>query len=205
LIRDMNEHPVPGALPMPSRIYLIGMMGAGKTTLGRQLAKLLGYSFLDLDKDIEIYEGRSVQQIFDEKGETYFRDAERAALERTAEHHNTVISTGGGTPCFFSNMSRINKLGFSIYLRGNAAFISGRVSKNREKRPLLRGLEPAGVELFIEKMLLQREPFYMQASRIITLPVKSVSDLVKSMLEEDFGDAGSGGKIGGSPANVDKV
>lgn len=167
---------------LPSRIYLTGMMGAGKTTLGRQFANQLGYGFIDLDRDIEAYEGRSVQQIFDVYGESYFRDAERKALERTLDHTQVIIATGGGTPCFFDNMEWINRHGVSIYFQATAAFILSRVSRNKGKRPLLKGLNNEELKAFIAKMLAQREPYYMQANHVIGLPVKSVSGIIKSVL-----------------------
>jgi shikimate kinase len=174
---DISTH---SALPL--RIYLIGMMGVGKTTLGRQLANQFNYSFLDLDKDIEEYEGRTVQQIFDESGESYFREAEHKALERTIDKTHIIIATGGGTPCFFDHMKWINEHGASIYLKANAAFIASRVTKNKDKRPLLRGLNIDELEPFIEKILVLREPYYMLATHHLSLPVKSAADSIKSML-----------------------
>jgi shikimate kinase len=167
---------------LPSRIYLIGMMGVGKTTLGRQLAKLLNYTFLDLDRDIEEYENLTIQQIFEQRGEAYFRKAEHEALQRTASHSRIIIATGGGTPCFFENMKWINEHGKSIYLRANSAFILSRIGPNRGKRPLLRGLNDEELREFIEKTLALREPYYGEATHVANLPVKSLPEAVKSML-----------------------
>jgi shikimate kinase len=175
----MSEE-IPVALP--SRIYLMGMMGVGKTTFGKQFAHQLGYAFMDLDRDIEDYEGRSIQQIFDLHGEAGFRLAERKALERTADHANIIIATGGGAPCFFDNIKWINEHGVSIYFRANAAFILSRIGPGKAKRPLLKGLNGPELEDFIAKMVALREPYYMQATHILTLPVKSLSGAVKSIL-----------------------
>jgi shikimate kinase len=167
---------------LPNRIYLVGMMGVGKSTLGKQLANALGYSFVDLDKQISFLEGRSIQQIFDQEGESYFREAEHHILHQTATLHQTVIATGGGTPCFFNNMEWMNKHGKSVYLEANTAFILSRVSHNTDKRPLLKGKQTGELETYITHVLAQREPFYSKAHHRVRLPVKSFPNAVKSML-----------------------
>jgi len=179
----------PGTSALPSRIYLIGMMGVGKTTFGKQFAKHIGYTFLDLDRDIENFEDRTIQQLFDLYGEAGFRQVERKALERTADAQKVVIATGGGTPCFFDNIKWINEHGISVYLKANAAFILSRIGPGKAKRPLLKDLDEAGLEEFIEKTLALREPYYMQATHIITLPVKSLLTSVKSAIQSDPGAA----------------
>ncbi len=167
---------------LPERIYLIGMMGVGKSTLGKQLANALGYSFLDTDTQIAFIEGRSIQRIFDMEGESYFREAEQHILHQTATDVNSVIATGGGTPCFFDNMEWINTHGKSVYLEANAAFIISRVGQNTDKRPLLKGKETGELEPFIDQMLAEREPYYSCAHLRVRLPVKSFVQSVISML-----------------------
>lgn len=170
------------AQSFPNRVYLIGMMGVGKSTLGKQLANALGYSFLDLDKQIVFLEGRSIQHIFEQEGEDYFREAEQHMLHQTVNSNQTVIATGGGTPCFFDNMEWINKQGTSLYLEANTAFIVSRIRHNKDKRPLLKGKEEGELETFITHILAEREPFYSRAHLRIRLPVKSFSASVISML-----------------------
>ncbi|MES2778518.1 MAG: shikimate kinase [Bacteroidota bacterium] len=167
---------------LPERIYLIGMMGVGKSTLGKQLANALGYSFIDTDKQIAFIEGRSIQQIFDEEGESYFREAEHHILHQTAIEENTVIATGGGTPCFFDNIEWINRHGKSIYLEANPAFIISRVGHNTDKRPLLKGKQNSELEPFIIQILAEREPYYSKAHLRLRLPVKSFPLSILSML-----------------------
>lgn len=167
---------------LPERIYLVGMMGVGKSTLGKQLANALGYSFLDTDKQITFIEGRSIQQIFDEEGESYFREAEQHILHQTSTEVNTVIATGGGTPCFFNNMEWINNHGKSLYLEANAAFIISRVGHNTDKRPLLKGKETSELEPFITQILAEREPYYNRAHLRLRLPVKTFVQSVISIL-----------------------
>ncbi|HOR39786.1 MAG TPA: shikimate kinase, partial [Paludibacteraceae bacterium] len=98
-----------------NRIFLIGYMGAGKTTIGEQLAERLGYKFLDMDHVIEEKMQQSVSQIFSEKGEEEFRRLERECLEEISTEQNVVVATGGGAPCFYDNMERMNAYGLTVY------------------------------------------------------------------------------------------
>jgi shikimate kinase len=164
------------------RIYLIGMMGVGKSTQGKQLAKQLHYSFLDLDKAIEQAEGKSVASIFEQNGETYFREAEQKVLHTTASRDHIVIATGGGTPCFYDNMAWMNNAGLTIYLKANAAFVMSRVGRFPDKRPLLAGKSQEELEIFISTLIETRTPYYSVAMRQVDLPVKSLLSIVKSML-----------------------
>lgn len=98
-----------------SRIFLIGFMGCGKTTLGRKLATRLGYTFYDLDHLLEEQAGMSVAEYFSSFGETAFRLAESEILKNTSYGENAVISTGGGLPCFFDNMDWMKAHGITLY------------------------------------------------------------------------------------------
>ena len=97
------------------RIFLIGYMGAGKTTVGKVLSRQLGLSFVDLDHYIEGRYHKTVGQLFAEKGEEAFREIERRMLREVAAFENVLISTGGGTPCFFDNMEFMNAYGTTVY------------------------------------------------------------------------------------------
>ncbi len=158
------------------------MMGVGKTTLGKQFAKQLHYSYLDLDKEIEKSEGKSIPEIFEQKGEAYFRQLEQRALHATAARNHLVIATGGGTPCYYNNMEWMNEQGKTIYLKANAAFILSRISAFPDKRPLLKGKSPDELAVFIAELLENRSPYYNKAQLIVEMPVKSVSDIVKSIV-----------------------
>ena len=97
-------------------IFLIGYMGVGKTTIGKQIAQGLGREFVDMDLFIENRYHKAVSGIFAEKGEDFFREIEHRILQEVAQFENTVIATGGGTPCFFDNMDLMNRTGITVYL-----------------------------------------------------------------------------------------
>jgi len=141
-------------------------MGSGKSGLGRKLAGMLCYDFIDLD---EIFEERyriSVLDFFEKYGEEYFRKMERGLLLETTERDKTVISTGGGTPCFRDNMEIIRKAGTSVYLRYTPAELTERLKKIKKQRPLLKGRDPARLGEWITGHLEEREKFYLRANYI---------------------------------------
>lgn len=148
-------------------IYLIGFMGSGKSFTGQQLATALDLPFVDLDERIEKAEKRSIGQIFESEGETYFRDLEAQLLRATAAEEPAVISCGGGTPCFHQNMEWINANGLSIYLKASVQLLAKRLKKGQEHRPLIRGFNTTELEAFIAERLEQREFYYSQAKIVI--------------------------------------
>ena len=158
-----------------NRIFLIGYMGSGKTTVGQLLASRLDYSFIDMDAHIEGKELKSVKQIFAELGELKFRLLEQESLHEIAEYNNVVISTGGGAPCFFDNIQCMNDRGITIYLKLSPTELTERLEElNTNSRPLLA--ERKGVELhqFITKGLAKREPYYMQATYSVSGEIESM-------------------------------
>lgn len=146
-------------------IFLIGMMGSGKTTLGRQLAEELGYTFLDLDACIEQQAGQSVTDIFAQQGQERFRELERQALEEVAAKYSAaVVATGGGTPCFFDNMAYMNRHGETVFLNTPISEITTRLlATNLATRPLLSGKSEAEIKAFLTQTFAQRQRFYSQA------------------------------------------
>ncbi len=150
-----------------NRVFLIGYMGSGKTTIGRLLAEQLGFSFIDLDTYIENRFQKKVRDIFAQQGEEKFREIEHRMLAEVSEMENIVVSTGGGAPCFHDNMRLINESGISIYIKSSAKDLAKRLSKAKDKRPLLHGKTDEDLPLFIQEMLTAREPFYTQATYII--------------------------------------
>ncbi len=144
-------------------IILIGFMGVGKTSLGKKLAKKLNWQFLDTDKWIEKKTGLSIPAIFEQKGEVYFRELERNCIDESRVLQNTVISVGGGLPCFGDAMSVLNSFGTTIYLKLEPQEIARRLSESKIERPLINGLKENELEKYVEKKLLEREKHYSKA------------------------------------------
>lgn len=148
-----------------NRIFLIGYMGSGKTTIGKLLATRLGYSFVDMDAHIEEKQFKTISQIFAEKGEHEFRLLEQKCLHEVSEYENVIISTGGGTPCFFDNMEYMNSHGLTIYLKLTAAELAGRLEAiGVSKRPLLANRKGEELRRFIAEGLSKRESHYKKAN-----------------------------------------
>ena len=148
------------------RIILIGYMGAGKTTVGKELAKALGLTFYDLDWYITTRMRRTVKEIFDERGEEGFRRIEHNMLHEVAEFENVVISCGGGTPCFFDNMEYMNQQADTVYLKASPEVLYAHLQMGKGVRPLLLNKTPDEVQQFIREQLAYREHFYSQARYI---------------------------------------
>jgi len=146
-----------------TRIILIGYMGAGKTTVGKALARELGLPFYDLDWYIESRRHKTVQQLFAEQGEEAFRKIEKALLHELAEFEDVVISCGGGTPCFFDNIDYMNQQGQVVYLKATPEVLYRHLSMARVERPLLKGKSSEELMAHITAQLAQREPFYSKA------------------------------------------
>ena len=145
------------------RIYLVGYMGSGKSTLGRRLASHAGWHFIDLDKYIEERNCRTVPQIFAIEGEESFRNKERKALEEVSEFDNVVVATGGGAPCFFDNMDLMNRTGITIFLDIHPEILANRLITSKTERPLIKGKSKIELEDFIAENLQKRRSFYEQS------------------------------------------
>lgn len=146
-----------------TRIFLIGYMGAGKTTLGKAFSRELGLTFIDLDWYIEERFHKTVQQLFSERGEQGFRELERKMLHEVAEFEDVVISAGGGTPCFFDNMDYMNACGDTVFLQVEPEVLFRRLKVAKQQRPLLANKSDEELMNFICEALQKRHPFYSQA------------------------------------------
>ena len=149
-----------------TRIFLIGYMGAGKTTLGKAFAREMNLSFVDQDWYIEERFHKTVQEIFAERGEQGFRELERQILHEVAEFENVVISTGGGAPCFYDNMDFMNQKGDTVFLNVTPEVLFSRLKMASQNRPILRGKTNEELKAFIAKALEKRAPFYSMAKYI---------------------------------------
>ncbi len=145
------------------KIFLIGFMGSGKSTVGKQLASLLNYEFIDLDDLIERNEQSTINDIFIMKGEEYFRTKESFYLKSLDPIMNAVVATGGGTPCFSDNMKWMNEQGITVYLKTGISVLSARLNKERDHRPLLRSINEQDLPDFITAKLKERERYYLQS------------------------------------------
>ena len=159
------------------RIILIGYMGAGKTTIGKALAKELNVQFYDLDWYITSRMRKTVAQIFDERGEEGFREIEKNMLHEVAEFEDVIISCGGGTPCFFDNIDYMNQQAPVVYLKVEPETLYMHLKMSKNDRPLLRGKSQDELITFIREQLKLREPFYTKAR--YTLDVTLMDDYEK--------------------------
>lgn len=171
-----------------TRIFLIGYMGAGKTTLGRALAKELDIQFIDLDSYIEKRLCKSVSQIFAENGEEGFRDIERRMLHEVGDFENVVISTGGGTPCFFDNIEYMNRQGATVFLDVPVERLFIRLKIARKKRPLIMEKNDDELRDFITEQLAKRMPYYSKAGQKFIADqledVKQIQASVKNFIQQ---------------------
>ena len=159
-------------------------MGTGKSTLGRKIAKRTELPFLDTDKMVEEAEGATVADIITYAGEEYFRQAERRALEQTAEYESAIISTGGGLPVWSDNQAWIAERGVSVYLKRTPEQILSRLSPHgRFKRPKLRGLSDEEVLQVMREGIAEREPIYEKADIVIDCSQTSDWEIVDRLCE----------------------
>lgn len=164
------------------RLYLIGYMASGKSTIGRKIAKRTELPFFDTDKMVEEAEGAAVADIITYAGEEYFREAERRALEQTAEVENAIISTGGGLPVWGDNQAWIAEQGMSVYLKRTPEQILSRLSPHgRQKRPKFRGKSDEELLQFMHEHLAEREPIYEKADMVIDCEEVSDEEIVERL------------------------
>ena len=168
------------------KVYLIGYMGSGKSSAGKLLAEKMKVDFLDFDRYIENETGKTIAEIFDTEGEEKFRELENQYLKKILNKENTVVSLGGGTPCFHNNIELINKSGKSVYLDMDVESLVKRLFKARNKRPLIRGLNETELKYFIEANLEKRKAVYEQAHFTVNasgLSVEEVSEEIRKKIK----------------------
>ncbi len=160
-------------------IFLIGYMGCGKSTLGRNLSRLTGLRFIDLDNYIETRFHARVKDIFAERGETGFRLLEQKMLREVGEFCDVIVACGGGTPCFFDNMEYMNGAGTTVLLDTSLDKLHTRLMRGRHKRPLIADKGDEELREFIVKALAERMPHYSKAAH------RFKSDMLESEAEAD--------------------
>ncbi len=164
------------------RIYLIGFMGSGKTTLGKQAADVLEVPFFDTDSAIESRTEKSISEIFEIFGEAHFRNLETETLNQSTSNSKSIIATGGGLPCFNGNMAWMNREGITIYLQWPDEVLVKHLENHRGDRPLLKRINGSDRKETVLELLQIRKPFYEQAA--ITLEMKGVVENDLKLLEK---------------------
>jgi shikimate kinase len=160
---------------LPHKIFLTGLMGSGKSYWGRQLAAHFRRPFLDLDKGIEIAERRTIAEIFTLDGEDYFRQAEHRTLVSLLAYPKFVMSCGGGTPCYFDNMSLMKSNGVVVWLNPALETLAQRLMPGRLKRPLIKNAQSEeDIVTVLSELAGQRKPFYEMADYKLTTSNPSI-------------------------------
>jgi shikimate kinase len=168
-------------------IVLVGLMGAGKSTIGRRLAQKLGLEFTDADAEIERAAGKTVPDIFRDHGEAYFRDGERKVIARLLESGPQVLATGGGAFMNEETRHNIARRGISVWLKADVDLLMMRV-RRRDNRPLLKAEDP---EEIMRQLIAQRYPVYGHADVTVEsrdVPHNSiVSDVIRALAAHERG------------------
>ncbi|REC48673.1 MULTISPECIES: shikimate kinase [Chryseobacterium] len=166
-------------------ISLVGYMGSGKSHISKILSDKLNFKLIDLDKEISKRNKMTIPEIFDKKGEIYFRKLERETLEEIlASEKNTILSLGGGTPVYYNNMEIINHNSKSVFLRASVATLAERLSKQKEKRPLIVNITDENLAEFIAKHLFERNDFYNKAQVSVITDNRTPEDIVNEITEK---------------------
>jgi shikimate kinase len=171
------------------RIYLVGYMGSGKTKTAEALSKIFNFKTVDTDNLVVEKTGKTISTVFEIEGQEFFRDIERDVLRSTAKNDNIIVSTGGGTPCYFDNMNWMNEHGITIYLEANSGLLFHRLATSKSGRPLIEKLDDVELMEQITGHLAVRVPVYREAKIIvnaINLDVKKLAEKIKN-----FSKAGS--------------
>ena len=166
------------------RIFLVGFMASGKSSVGSKLANKVGLPFVDLDEYIEEKHNTTIRFLMYDRGMDAFREMEKTALEELIKKYKDVlISTGGGTPCYFDNMKLMNDSGETIYLEVDIPTLVDRLMHSKKDRPLIWGKSREDLTVYAKDLLNQRQSFYKQAKHAISgknLKIDVLVDLVES-------------------------
>ena len=162
------------------KVFLIGFMGCGKTTIGRHLALSAGIDFVDTDRSIEMQEGMTVSEIFERQGEAAFRRMEQKILSDLHNCSSAVVATGGGMPCHEDNINRMLASGKVAYLKASPQTLVKRLIQSQTERPLIKGKTETQLLQYITEKLSEREPFYKRANITLQTENKSIKDIVSS-------------------------
>lgn len=166
-------------------ISLVGYMGSGKSHISKILSDKLGFRLIDLDKEISKRSKLTIPEIFEKKGEIYFRKLEREVLEEIlATEENIILSLGGGTPVYYNNMEIINHNSKSIFLKASVATLSERLLKQKDKRPLIARITDEDLPEFIAKHLFERNEFYGKSQFSVSTDAREPEAIVGEIIEK---------------------
>lgn len=166
-------------------ISLVGYMGCGKSHISKILSEKINFKLIDLDKEISRRNKLTIPEIFEKKGEIYFRKQEREALEEIlATEENLILSLGGGTPVYYNNMEIINNNSKSIFLKASVNTLTERLSKQKEKRPLIANIPDESLPEFIAKHLFERNAFYNKSLISVNTDSREPEDIVDEIIEK---------------------
>lgn len=158
-------------------------MGSGKSKTAEALSKILKIPFVDTDNLVETKAGTSISNIFDSQGQETFRLLERDALHSTEKNENLIVSTGGGTPCFFENMEWMNAKGLTVYLEANPGLLFHRLALSKNRRPLLKNLNDVELMEQITGHLTVRIPYYKRAKITVNAANLNAKTLAEKILD----------------------
>ncbi|MGC8749623.1 shikimate kinase [Hydrotalea sp.] len=188
-MNDPSKHSKPKFTNFPP-VFLVGMMGSGKSYCCKQLVKHLNFEGIDLDALIEERHHQSIANIFEQNGEAYFRKEEAAAIRQLGIQSNTVIATGGGTPCFHQNMQWMNEHGITVWLNTPVNVLVQRLWHEKKHRPLIAHFENVNdLETFLNKKLEERSVFYALAHihmNEATLNMQFLANAIEQLFKNNF-------------------
>lgn len=170
-----------------ARVVLVGFPGAGKTTVAKSLSRFLCYDCIDLDQAIEEYYHTSIPLFIHHFGEGVFRQCENKILKDQLQRDNIVLSTGGGTPCFYEAMDLINSCAVSVYIKLSEQSLYTRLVRAKKKRPLLNYYRPEEIPIYIKNTLAEREPVYSKAHVIIkgeSIKTRELADNLRELIRD---------------------
>ncbi|HDP54366.1 MAG TPA: shikimate kinase [Bacteroidetes bacterium] len=164
------------------KVFLIGFMASGKSTIGEELASVLGYKFIDLDTYIEEKHKKSVKMIFEIYGEDYFRTVENEALKEVSQiESDIIVASGGGTSCFYNSVEFMNEIGLTIYLRVEVGELLARLIESKKDRPLLWGKSKEELNNYIIRVLNERKKYYEQAKITVQMDKININQLASTI------------------------
>ena len=164
-------------------ISLAGYMGSGKSHISKLLSEKLSFKNIDLDQEIIKRNNQTIAEIFQKRGEIFFRKQEREILEEIfATENNSVLSLGGGTPAYYDNMDLINRNSACLYLRAKVSTLSERLLKQKSKRPIIANIPDEDLPEFVAKHLFERNPFYNKSLYIVDTDYKLPENIVEEII-----------------------